>query len=206
MSGQEINPDYSLISEDFIKENEANLGQFMPKSHKRGPYTKSEKELRRNEVYRLHFEYGYSARKIAYLMKINRNTINGDIDFLYGITLKNYNLVNPGTAIIKQITKLEIQKTRLREQLDKTQNHSEKISIERLLFDIDSKLISIRIKMSESHYRVHQLATSWLNRYSKNHQQTSRYFDLFDITKVSTRTQKKIKKLISEDQKQKMFR
>ena len=104
-------------------------------------------------------------------MKINRNTINGDIDFLYGITLKNYNLVNPGTAIIKQITKLEIQKTRLREQLDKTPNHSDKMSIERLLFDIDSKLSFIRIKMSESHYRVHQLATSWLNRYSKNHQQ-----------------------------------
>ena len=51
----------------------------MPKSHQRGPYTKQELENRRNEVYRLHFEYRYSVRKIAELMKINRNTINGDI-------------------------------------------------------------------------------------------------------------------------------
>ena len=137
-------------------------------------------------------------------MKINRNTINGDIDFLYGLTVKNYNLINPQTAVIKQLTKLEIQKTRLREMLDKVYNPSEKISMERLLFDIDSKIIHIRIKISESHYRVHQLATSWLNRYSKNHQQTSRYFAQFDVTKVSVKTQKKIKKLITEDQYQKM--
>jgi len=194
------------VSQDFIDQSRNNLGQSMPKSHKPGPYTKSEKEIRRDEVNRLHFEYGYSARKIADLMKINRNTINGDIDFLYGITIKNYNLVNPNTAVIKLLTKLEIQRTRLREQIDKTQNHSEKIAIERLLFEIDAKLIYVRIKMSESHYRVHQLASSWLNRYSKNHQQTSRYFAQFDVTRVSARTQKKIKKLIAADQKQKMFR
>ena len=121
--------EFSPISEDFIKENKPNLCQSMPKSHKPGPYTKSKKEIRRNEVFRLHFEYGYSARKIADLMKISRNTINGDIDFLYGNMVKNYDLINPKTAIIKQLTKLEIQKTRLREFLDKTPNHSERMTI-----------------------------------------------------------------------------
>ena len=194
------------ISADFIKENKANLCQSVPKSHRPGPYAKSEKEKRRDEVCRLHFEYGYSARKIADLMKMSRNTINGDIDFLYGNTVKNYNLVSPQTAVIKQLAKLEIQKTRLRESLDKTQNPSEKISIERLIFDIDSKLIHVRIKISESHYRVHEIATAWLNRYLKNHQQPSRYFALFDTMQVSTKTQKKIKKLISEDQHRKRSR
>ena len=186
-------------SEEFITENKANLCQFVPKSHKPGPYIIYEKELRRNEVTRLHFEYGYSARKIANLMKISRNTINSDIDFLYGSTVRDYNLVDPKTAIIKQFTKLEIQKTRLRESLDKTQNFSEKIVIERLLFDIDSKLIQIRIKISESNYHVHELATKWLNQFSKNHGQPSRYFDLFDTLQVSVETRSKIKKLIAED-------
>jgi len=133
-------------------------------------------------------------------MKINRNTINCDIDFLYGITIKNYNLINPATVVIKQITKLEIQKTRLREQIDKITNTSEKISIERLIFDIDSKIIHVRVKISESNYRVHQLATNWLNRYAKNHGRPSHYFALFDTLQVSVKTQKKIKKLITEDQ------
>ncbi len=191
MSRQEINTDFGIN---------------WPKSRKRGPYTKSEKELRRNEVYRLHFDYGYSARKIADLMQINRNTINCDIDYLYGTTVKNYDLVNSGTAVIKQLTRLEIQKTRLREQLDKTQNHSEKISIERLLFDIDSKIIYVRIKISESSYRVHEHVATWLNKYAKNHHQTSRYFAHFEITKVSAKTRSKIKKLIAEDQHGKRMR
>ena len=48
---------------------------------KGGPYSKDEKTKRLDEVYRLHFEYGYSARKISELMRVNRNTINGDIDY-----------------------------------------------------------------------------------------------------------------------------
>ena len=188
------------------QENITDFGINWPKSHKRGPYTKSDKESRRNEVYRLHFDYGYSARKIADLMKINRNTINDDIDFLYGTIVKNYDLVNSGTAVIKQLAKLEIQKTRLREQLDKTQNHSEKISIERLLFDIDSKLIHVRIKISESSYRVHQHVATWLNKYARNHHQTGRYFAHFEITQVSAKTRSKIKKLIAEDPHRKRLR
>jgi len=35
---------------------------------KGGPYSKDEREKRQNEVFRLHFEYGYSATKIADLM------------------------------------------------------------------------------------------------------------------------------------------
>ena len=47
-----------------------------------GPYTKDERTKRQNEVARLHFEYGYSAVKIAEMMKVNRNTINSDIKYL----------------------------------------------------------------------------------------------------------------------------
>ncbi len=41
---------------------------------KGGPYTKQEKEDRQIEVNKLHFEYGYSAVKIAEMLNVNRKT------------------------------------------------------------------------------------------------------------------------------------
>ena len=61
---------FEEISSEFIAQNQNDLGQFMPKPHQRGPYSKQELEQRRNEVYRLHFEYGYSARKITDMIRI----------------------------------------------------------------------------------------------------------------------------------------
>ena len=73
------------ISSEFFESGKT----LKSNSKKRGgPYSKDEKRKRREEVYRLHFEYGYSARKIAELMKINRGTINRDIMFLYSDVVK----------------------------------------------------------------------------------------------------------------------
>ena len=63
------------------KRSFTNMAQVQEK--KGGPYTKNEKMKRQNEVYRLHFELGYSAVKISDMMKINRNTINSDINYWY---------------------------------------------------------------------------------------------------------------------------
>ena len=48
-----------------------------------GPYSRDDREKRQNEVFRLHFEFGYPATRIAELMNINRNTINADIKYWY---------------------------------------------------------------------------------------------------------------------------
>ena len=45
-----------------------------------GPYTKQEQQIRRDKVFELHFEQGYSALKIAKILDVNRNTINKDIE------------------------------------------------------------------------------------------------------------------------------
>ena len=163
------------------------------------PDTKYETQARQDEVYRLYFDYGHSARKIADLMKINQKTINADIDFLCRIIVNNYNLLNSKTIVSKQLRRLEIQKTRLRESLDKTQKFSEKMAINKFLFDMDYKIMQIRIKITTSNYRVHELCTQWLNKFSKNHGQPSRYYRFFDTLQVSIETSNKIKKLIKED-------
>jgi hypothetical protein len=59
---------FEEITSEFIKENESNLGQFMPKLHKRGSCSNQELEQRRSDVYGLHFEYGYSSRKISNIL------------------------------------------------------------------------------------------------------------------------------------------
>ena len=54
-------------SSEFIEENK----QIKFENRKKGGrYSKEQKDKRLQEVYRLYFDYGYSARKIAELMKI----------------------------------------------------------------------------------------------------------------------------------------
>jgi hypothetical protein len=191
------------VDPGFIDDNKK-LCQTIPKSKKKGgPYSKQDKEARKEEVYRLHFEYGYSARKIAQLMKVNRNTINGDIDYWFSITLKKWDRIDPRYSVVKQMEILEIQKSRLRGELDKTDNLSERISIERLIFDIDSKIMQINLKLTESSSKVHELATMWLNKWMKKNEKDDRYITWFDVIRLSKKAHEKVNQIINEDRNNK---
>ncbi|MDH3764431.1 MAG: hypothetical protein OER82_01295 [Nitrosopumilus sp.] len=172
----------------------------MPKSHNRGPYSKSELEKRRNEVYRYHFEYGYSARKIAELMKINRNTINGDIKHWYS-KISNSNDIQPESALFTTLERLVIQRTRIREYLDKTSSISEKITIEKMILDIDYKITQINQRIFESAQAMMSFAIKFLNDHLKEQNQKQRYFTFGQKMTVSDSAIKKIDKIISEDKK-----
>ena len=187
------------ISDEFLSETNSNLGQFRSKSRRGGPHSKHDKIARRNEVYRLYFDYGYSARKIAEVMKISRSTVNGDVDFWYNQVTKNFNEIDPTIAIVEQITKLKDQKTRLREYLDKTESITEKHTIERLILDVDSKITHIHFKMQDSTFKIHEQATRWVNEFMKKNNETQRYNTIFDTIKVSTKAHERINKIINED-------
>ena len=195
MSNEEAENVSFCVSDQFIEEN-----KFYGKKSKKagGPYNKSDRIKRRNEVYRLHFEYGYSATKIAQLMQVNRNTINGDIDYWYSQVAKKWNRIDPVYSIVKQIESLEVQKSRAREELDKIINPYEKIVFERLIFDIDSKIMQTHIKLHESSVKVHELATKWLNDWMKKNKKDERYVTWFDVIKVSRKAQDRINKIIKE--------
>ena len=107
---------------------------------KGGPYTKKEQDNRRQEVFRLHFEKGYSAVRISEMLNVNRNTINEDIRYWYSQLaqeLKNEDLVS---WLIKQFHRLESQRNRLVDELEKQDNIHNKLAIEKLLFHIDDRL------------------------------------------------------------------
>src|SRR3990172_13044829 len=140
------------VTDEFLEQNSKHAKIKKP-SKKGGPYSKNDKDKRMNEVYRLHFEYGYSARKIAEMMNVNRNTINGDIDYWFSRISKNVNLVNPEDRILIGIERMHVQLTRLREQLDKVKSNSERMSIERLIYDVNCKILHTYQKLAYSELR-----------------------------------------------------
>jgi hypothetical protein len=95
------------------------------------------------EVYKLHFEHGVPATRIAELMKVDRNTINNDLKILYRGALNDYNLddMNLDDIVQKQLLKLETQRDRLCLYLSDAKDINSKIAIERRIADIDFKLI-----------------------------------------------------------------
>lgn len=56
---------------------------LVEQAKKGGPYTKKEQENRRQEIFKLHFEKGYSAVQISGMLNVNRNTVNEDIKYWY---------------------------------------------------------------------------------------------------------------------------
>jgi len=197
----EVNDDSVFsVSENFIEENQNVCHKSLTK--KGGPYTKKETDSRRNEVYRLYFDYGYSARKISELIKINRNTINGDIQYWYSKIIEKNNILNPEVAIIVNLQRLETQRVRLREQIDKTNLFQEKILLERLIYEIDSKILNIHHRLAESATRMLNFSTERLNDWLERNNHDKQYMTLFDKQSTSVKAREKIKKIIKEDKKQ----
>lgn len=185
------------ISEDFIETNK----KFKPDTRRKkgGPYTKQEIIDRKNEVHRLHFDYGYSARKIADLMNVNRNTINGDIDYWYSKIAYNANVIDPSYATVVNLQRLDIQRSRLREQLDKTETFQEKLALERLILEIDSKILNTHNKLINSTRHLLDFSTEKMNDLMKENKKDTRFLTLFDRISVSEKAQEKINKIIKQD-------
>jgi len=111
-----------------------------------GPYTKKEQETRRNQIFELHFQQGYSAVSIAKTLGVNRNTINKDIEFLYS-EIRNDKSPTHKNWIDKQVIKLEYQKTRLQKELDKDISIKERLQIEKIISDVDLRIAAFFVKM-----------------------------------------------------------
>ena len=119
-------------------------------SKKGGPYNKKQQEKRPSQVNKLYFEKAKTVVKIAEELKLNRNTVNEDLKFWYSqlaCEISNENLIS---SALKQIHSIELQKSRLREQLENTSEFSQKITIEKFLFEIDSKLALLINKIMQN--------------------------------------------------------
>ena len=116
---------------------------------KGGRYTIKEQEERRIQVYHLHFEENKSAVKIAQLLGVHRNTINGDITYWHSQLAHEFNAQNISAKMTKQIQRMEMQRDRLLEYLD-VADSDEKLKIEKFISEIDNKLVQCFSKMIQS--------------------------------------------------------
>ncbi|NQW12584.1 MAG: hypothetical protein HQ481_22190 [Alphaproteobacteria bacterium] len=183
-------------SKEFIEQNK--LVQTGPKK-KGGPYSSVDKHARRDEVYKLHFDYGYSARRIADIIKINRKTIDNDISFLYSKVLEKWGYPDPESWLLSNMENLEIQKTRVREELDKAENIQTRISLERLLLEIESKRTDIEFKLCNSIERTHRKSVHMANTWLKKEKRETRYMSFWDTVRVSPKAHDKIKTIIKRE-------
>jgi len=174
------------VSDDFIHGDHQFLKTQNFQRHKKGgPYSKGNRLARRKEVHRLHFEYGYTASQVADLMKVNRNTIYADLNYWYEQSFLNVNRYDPSEAIQINIQRLDVQRTRLREQLDKAETFQEKLALERLMFAIDTKIFDTHIRLTNSIRNGHDRSTKRLNEWLKDHKKDERYLTFSDRFSVS---------------------
>lgn len=126
--------------------------KILHKSSKKngGPFTKPEQNKRRKQVYHLYFEMNYPIVKIAENLDVNRKTVSDDLKCFYTESAEQWKQQDLFSSILLHVEKLESQKMRLSEELQKTDLIKEKIAIEKLLFSIESKLGQVGIKLLEN--------------------------------------------------------
>lgn len=168
---------------------------------KGGPYPKTEQKRRVEEVYKLHFDYGYSARKIAGFLNVNRATINRDIMSLYADAEKIRRHFNVEDIVIKQIERFEIQRRRLRRQLDNVDTLKERVIIEKFIFDIDIKITNFQIRIVEASKNITSFAAEVLNEKMEELKKYQRFIPSDIFWQVSEKARDKIMKIYNEDRK-----
>ena len=195
------------INEGFIEENKKiNLNLVRPRQnykHKFAPFTRSQRRKRRTEVYKLHFERGMPATRIAEMMKVDSNTINNDLKILYREAMNDYNPdeMSVDDIVQKQLLRLETQHDRLCLYLSDAKDINNKIAIERLIADIDFKLVGAIEKVRHNSSRFCDEVTKKANKLAEVNKMDIRYTSLFELREISIDSRKSFNKLREEASK-----
>jgi hypothetical protein len=174
-------------------------------NRKFAPYTKSQRRKRRMEVYKLHFEHGIPATRISEMMNVDRNTINNDLKILYRKALRDYDPADMDLDDIlqKQLLRLETQRDRLGLYLNDAQDIGDKVTIERLIADIDFKMIGAIEKMIFNVRKFWEEVISEINKIAEEKKLSTRYTSLFELQNISIDSGKSLNKLKQEILKEK---
>ena len=161
-----------------------------------GPYTKKQRLDRRNEVLKLHFEYGYPATKIASLMKINRNTINDDINQGYEQLSKDWERYDINSWLMKQIYRFESQRSRLLQELEKQEYTKEKLAIEKMIFQIDCQIAQIPMNGQKREDKDFEYAAKLVNYWAEKNKWDFRITGEKDFVQTTSENYELIKKIL----------
>ena len=103
---------------------------------------------------------------------------------------------------MKQIHRLESQRIRLFIELDKVENASVRLSIEKMILDIDMKMMNFVSKYASSMNSIQKSGEQWVNEWAKTNDIDIELTDRGRIIQASSETTEKIEKLLKEDLEQ----
>lgn len=169
------------------------------------PYTPAERKKRRLEVYKLHFEHGMPATRISELMNVDRNTITNDLKFLYRQGLNDYSIddMSLDDVVEKQLVRLETQRDRLGLYLSDATDVTNKVTIERLIADIDFRVLAAIEKINHNTGQFWNQIIRAANKIAQSHNLSIRYTSLFELQKISIDSRKSLDEIREEALKEK---
>jgi hypothetical protein len=149
------------------------------------------------EVYRLHFEKGIPAIRIAEMMKVDRNTINNDLKILYNKALNDYNPdgMTLDDILQKQLVRLETQRDRLSQYLYEAKDLNSRITIERLISDIDFRLVGVIERLNQNILRFWDEVITQINKSAEKEKLKTCYTSHFELNRISIDSRKSLDEL-----------
>jgi len=136
------------------------------------------------------------ATRIALLMKVDRNTINNDLKILYNKAIRDYNSdLSFDDVIEKQLVRLETQRDRLCAYLCDTNDINSKITIERMITDIDFKVIGVIERINQNIVQHWNAVMEQVNKIAEKEKLKTRFTSLFELYRISIDTRQDLDKL-----------
>lgn len=191
----------------FIETHSSELSRTQQKK-RGGPYTKSQRRKRRAEVYRLHFELGMPAIRIAEALKVDRNTINQDLKLLYAEAARKWhNDLTISELINIQLLRLASQRDRLSSYLEKAKNDMElTLSIERQITNVDCQLTAILERLDYAPAKFWETLIKQVNKMAERNGLDMRFTSLFELMNISEETRQRFDKLVEMSRKGKVVK
>jgi len=137
------------------------------------------------------------------MIKVNRNTINSDITYWYSQLKKEDSKVSAEDWINKMLYRLETKRTRLMEKLDKAISLDDSLLLEKMLYEIDIKIIQIIMKIQNTNQSIYNRTTNMFNNWLEEHNYKERYVLCGQRLKVTSGTRENTKRLIQLEKYQK---
>ena len=129
-------------------------------------------------------------------MKVDRNTINNDLKILYNKATRDYNSdLSYDDIIEKQLLRLETQRDRVGLYLCDTNDINSKITIERMITDIDFKLIGVIDKLNQNIVQHYDAVIEHVNKIAEKEKLKTRFTSLFELYRISIDTRQDLDKL-----------
>ena len=185
------------VSQEFIDENSiAKLDRTSQKMG--GPYSKGQRRKLSQEVFRLHFELGLPAIKIADILNVNRHTTNQDIEWLYNKMCHDIEGEDLNGYFAKHLVRLETQRNRLMSYLAETKVLDGKLAIERQLANMDFRLAAMVEKFKENTFTFWDAVTKKINELAESEKMEGRYTTLYELQKIPKAKRRMIDLAIDE--------